>query len=199
MSLRAKWREQGLCGACGKHPARPDKTKCQKCADANVEAQKQRRLRNLKAGLCKTCGKPKDSENQKCSKCAKVSNATDRRNDRKRRLAVLTHYSNGTPHCKCCGETEIDFLAMDHIDGGGKKHFATKELSSTCGRSIYRWLVKHSYPSGFRVLCHNCNFAYGAYGSCPHQRIKQPNTSATDSHHTGESHESEKTRTRDNQ
>jgi len=25
------------------------------------------------------------------------------------------------------------------------------------------------YPTGFRVLCHNCNQAIGLYGYCPHK------------------------------
>ena len=27
---------------------------------------------------------------------------------------------------------------------------------------------KNNYPEGFQVLCSNCNFAKGKYGSCPH-------------------------------
>ena len=34
---------------------------------------------------------------------------------------------------------------------------------------IYRWLIKHKFPSGIQILCHNCNLAKGYYGSCPHQ------------------------------
>jgi hypothetical protein len=32
-----------------------------------------------------------------------------------------------------------------------------------------RWLRKNGFPKGFRVLCHNCNFAHGHYGYCPHK------------------------------
>src|ERR1035438_10077304 len=34
----------------------------------------------------------------------------------RRRLKILSHYSNGIPKCKCCGEKEIQFLTIDHID-----------------------------------------------------------------------------------
>jgi hypothetical protein len=30
-------------------------------------------------------------------------------------------------------------------------------------------LRQNSYPTGYRVLCHNCNFALGHYGYCPHK------------------------------
>src|SRR5690606_16305199 len=39
------------------------------------------------------------------------------------KLAALTHYSRGDhPECSCCGETNIQFLAIDHRGGGGNDH-----------------------------------------------------------------------------
>jgi ribosome-binding ATPase YchF (GTP1/OBG family) len=35
-------------------------------------------------------------------------------NIREKRLLVLKHYGN---RCSCCGETEIEFLAIDHVNG----------------------------------------------------------------------------------
>jgi hypothetical protein len=54
-------------------------------------------------------------------------------------------------------------LAIDHIKGGGSKH--RKEV-----RHLYSWLRREGFPSGFRILCHNCNLARGVYGYCPHER-----------------------------
>jgi hypothetical protein len=34
---------------------------------------------------------------------------------------------------------------------------------------LYHYLRKHNYPPGFRVLCHNCNMAFGHFGRCPHE------------------------------
>lgn len=66
--------------------------------------------------------------------------------------------------CDCCGEDDPAFLAIDHVNGGGKLH--RKSITS----NIYRWLNKNGYPKDgrFRLLCHNCNLAKGFYGSCPH-------------------------------
>ncbi len=80
----------------------------------------------------------------------------------KLRIAVLNAYSNNDPKCACCGEKEIAFLAIDHINGGGNKH-----VKSIKGK-FYNWLKKNNYPKGFQVLCHNCNMAKGFYGKCPH-------------------------------
>lgn len=65
--------------------------------------------------------------------------------------------------CSCCGETEIKFLSIDHIDGGGKEH--RKETSG----HVYEDLLKRRFPKGYQILCHNCNLAKGFYGRCPHQ------------------------------
>lgn len=83
------------------------------------------------------------------------------------RLEALTHYSSGKPSCECCGEIRIEFLALDHKDGGGNKH--RKEIKND-GNNIYRWVRRNGFPPIFRVLCHNCNSSYGHYGYCPHQK-----------------------------
>lgn len=95
-----------------------------------------------------------------CKECAKLYT---RRLRIKYRYEALKHYCGGEPICGCCGEKNIEFLTLDHINGGGKKHM--QEI----GYNIVRWLRKNKYPSGFRVLCMNCNFAIGHYGYCPHK------------------------------
>lgn len=70
--------------------------------------------------------------------------------------------------CACCGESEYEFLTIDHAQGGGRKERA--ELGILGAAGFARWLAKQGYPEGYRVLCHNCNSAYGYYGHCPHNR-----------------------------
>jgi hypothetical protein len=91
----------------------------------------------------------------------------------------LGHYSSGTMQCACCGQNRVPFLALDHIDGNGATH--REEIGG--GASFYRWLKQSRFPPGLQVLCHNCNLAKGAYGSCPHSR----NTPKADSDQVGES------------
>ena len=132
--------------------------------------------------LCPKCHTPKsikcfsksvwrrDGLNGWCKACMKIISvrylAAKREQSRQYRAAlrleVLTHYSGGTPKCACCGIVFLEFLALDHIYGGGTKQ--KKEV----GAHIYVWVKKHNYPAGFQVLCHNCNQALGAYGYCPH-------------------------------
>ena len=81
---------------------------------------------------------------------------------------ALSHYCDNDipPKCACCGETHIEFLTIDHIHGGGRKH--REEVGF--GKSFYRWLIKNNFPKGFQVLCYNCNCAKGHFGYCPHKR-----------------------------
>jgi hypothetical protein len=83
----------------------------------------------------------------------------------RRKIKVLEKYSNGNIECSCCRESVLEFLSIDHINGGGTSH--RKSLKSA---DIYAWLLKNDFPKGFRILCHNCNQAIGKYGICPHKR-----------------------------
>jgi hypothetical protein len=84
------------------------------------------------------------------------------------RLATLGHYSNQNYKCACCGQSERDFLVIDHIDGHGNQH--RKEIfgSPQAGYRFYDWLIKHGYPLGYQVLCYNCNASKGKHGKCVH-------------------------------
>lgn len=81
-------------------------------------------------------------------------------------------------HCACCGETELTFLTIDHIDGDGAEH--RREMAAErgsggtrwgqAGAPTYRWLRDHGFPTGFQVLCANCNCGkHWNGGICPHQ------------------------------
>lgn len=73
--------------------------------------------------------------------------------------------------CACCGETELGFLSLDHVGGGGRKH----RLVMTKGRGggtqvLLSDLRRRGWPKGFQVLCYNCNLASGFLRVCPHKR-----------------------------
>ena len=88
------------------------------------------------------------------------------RNRRLKRLC-FDHYG-GICQCPGCSEDRIEFLTIDHIDGGGNKH--RKEAGINSGTQLYQWLKNHDWPEGYRVLCYNCNNSYGHFGYCPHQQ-----------------------------
>lgn len=85
--------------------------------------------------------------------------------------------------CNCCGETHLAFLTLDHINDNGTQH--RKQISAEleaknpgkkfpyrliAGITMYKYLRDLGYPSGFQVLCSNCNHAKQNWpGGCPHQ------------------------------
>jgi hypothetical protein len=86
--------------------------------------------------------------------------------------AVFAHYSNNTFICACCGESEKDFLVIDHINGNGNQH--RREVLGTTnagGYRMHRWLVKTGFPPGFQVLCSNCNTSKGKHDECIHKKM----------------------------
>lgn len=87
------------------------------------------------------------------------------------RLRAETYEKYGGARCACCGETEMAFLTLDHVNGGGNRH--RKEIGgsgSGSGEKIYRWLRDQNYPPGFQVLCWNCNCGRSMNGGiCPHK------------------------------
>lgn len=89
--------------------------------------------------------------------------ASRRRTRDKLRSDVLGAYGG---MCACCGETQREFLAIDHINNDGAEHRRQENIKSA--QAMYTWLRRNNYPSGFQVLCHNCNCAKGYYGVCPH-------------------------------
>jgi len=65
----------------------------------------------------------------------------------------------------------MEFLAIDHINGGGNKNVKAGHERLGWNRLIdFR---KMGWPeelkNTYRILCHNCNHAQGSYGYCPHK------------------------------
>ena len=81
---------------------------------------------------------------------------------------VYEHYSKGKPKCNCCGEdASIDFLCIDHKAGRKDKK---GNVDTRRGSTMYAWLKRNNFPSGYQVLCWNCNATKFVYTTCPHQR-----------------------------
>lgn len=80
------------------------------------------------------------------------------------RAEMITNYGG---KCVCCGESEPEFLSIDHINGGGRAHI--KQLGNST--MLYAELKRLGFPKDkYRLLCMNCNFTFGKRGYCPHER-----------------------------
>lgn len=98
-----------------------------------------------------------------CMECVK---ARGRRTGQARRLRAkeraIAQYGG---FCACCGETELTFLTIDHVNNDGAEH--RREIGSG-GSTIYWWLSARDWPPGYQVLCMNCNLGRQLKGTCPH-------------------------------
>lgn len=67
--------------------------------------------------------------------------------------------------CACCGETEIAFLTIDHINGGGRQ-----ERLSLGNSGVLKKIRDAGFPNDlYRCLCMNCQFGFMHGRICPHQ------------------------------
>lgn len=77
----------------------------------------------------------------------------------KLKAEVLSNYCCAGLKCNNCEVSDLGILTIDHVNGNGADH--RREIfgnNRTCGYNFYRWLKRNSYPSGFQVLCYNCQF-----------------------------------------
>lgn len=130
-------------------------------------------MRNKKEVICLKCnGKfiAVRNDARTCKKCnyerikkwTKIPEVRNRRLERYKLLRKFVIDSYGGK-CNCCGENKVEFLAVDHINGGG--NMDRKENSI---EQILKRIIKLNFPTSYRVLCHNCNLSLGFYGYCPH-------------------------------
>lgn len=164
-TYRQRWLARGLCGNCGGHSVRPGKTTCSSCAESMRSYQRKRRAQRRADGKCSSCASPllKGTKAATCPPCIRHQRPSKQRSYA--RLKTETFAAYGTI-CACCGEGAEEFLAIDHIYGRDRKNRPEDRLS---GAVLYAYLRRRNYPQGkLRVLCHNCNFARGKYGYCPH-------------------------------
>ena len=159
-----------------------DRFSCATTADLFDETARRQR----KCGKCGTTKSIEDFPIEQgyrkytCTPCWRLRNSTKSRayyaNNREATLVrcrashvaafqkVLNHY--GT-ECACCGEVEPLFLTVDHMLNDGNKHRKEDPAGRT---NIYRWLIRNGFPSGFQILCINCNQGrHRNGGMCPHK------------------------------
>ena len=127
--------------------------------------------RHKELGLCINCPKPViEGSKLFCSyhrvKDRISSRAAEKKLAIKLKEELLKHYGN---KCNCCGETIIQFLTLEHVEGNGNIHRKKLFKYNVGGVHMYRWLKKNNFPPGYSVLCMNCNWAKRISKICPHE------------------------------
>lgn len=137
---------------------------CRRCATQLTDANWANCYRKLsrKQYICRECASADKKISRLRTREAHLARAVIKRKERK--LLVINTYGGC---CACCGETEIGFLTIDHINNDGKTH---RQEIGGAGHTMYSWLVKNKFPRGIvQVLCWNCNLGrFHNGGECPH-------------------------------
>lgn len=123
-------------------------------------------------GLCVSCPKPfAPGSRLFCEYHREKSRARGREKDKRLSRALkkecFEHYGSS---CSCCSETIFEFLTIEHIGGKGNVHRKNLFKHNVGGFHMYRWLKKNNYPSGYTILCMNCNWAQRLGSICPHKK-----------------------------
>ncbi|UOF80565.1 icea protein [Caudoviricetes sp.] len=83
----------------------------------------------------------------------------------RRKAEVFKHYG---AVCACCGEQQVLFLSVDHINNDGNSH-VTSTGKRINGVYLYSQIVSQGYPDTYQILCMNCNWGKRMNkGVCPH-------------------------------
>lgn len=157
MTTLAEARALGLCQQCRCKPPILGRSRCEGC----TKKQKDARARRAKNPKWRAKNAKRVLDWQKANPRRKLEKDARRRQRLKKE--VFDHYGR---KCSCCGEPCIQFLTIDHIEGGGTKH---RKVVGRSSADFHNWLIKNGFPTGFQVLCFNCNCAKGIYGKCPHE------------------------------
>lgn len=127
-----------------------------------AESNERRRKKCDREGICYACSKVNDRvPSRYCTSC----NTHNLELGRLYRLALKreTFEAYGGCRCVCCSESDIAFLTLDHYT------VVVADFEHRAGDKLWLELRRKKYPSGFRVLCFNCNIAsYNNGGTCPH-------------------------------
>lgn len=91
---------------------------------------------------------------------------------RRKKVEVIARYGGA---CVCCGESQVEFLTLDHIDGSGnedrRRMEPGKRSRPSGGVSFYNHLLRlEGRHPNIQLLCWNCNCTKHHYGKCPHER-----------------------------
>lgn len=82
------------------------------------------------------------------------------------KMECLLHYGGNPPKCACCGEANIGFLTLDHVNNDGVEHRRPRAAD------MQITLKKAGFPADppIQVLCYNCNCGReNNNGVCPHK------------------------------
>lgn len=140
------WREQRKPGG--------RKSRCKPCArkgnKASYDRNPQSRIASTSAWKAKKPSHVKEYMKERC---------------RRIRATLIAGYGG---KCTCCGEATIEFLTLEHLNGGGRAHRGTRG-----SLTVFNEVIRDGFPKEYTILCMNCNFAKRFGKQCPHALARE--------------------------
>lgn len=120
------------------------------------------------SNTCRKCYSQRTSERYMIPGVKEAHNLRQRESNQRLKKDVMDHYGG---KCSCCGESDVRFLTIDHLEGSGRKDREMIKKGMVSGGSYYyRWIRDTGYPDHLQVLCFNCNSGKMVNGGvCPHK------------------------------
>lgn len=134
---------------------------CKQCSNKWHNKKRAERWAN---GLCGYCGtRPLQSYGKRCKECAVSGNLGTKILYALRKQQAVEAYGG---KCVCCGESNIGFLTLDHINNDG---YVYKKLNG--GAPLVVWARNNNYPNVLQLMCYNCNMGRDKAPNkvCPHK------------------------------
>lgn len=123
---------------------------CNTYQDLEKHFYKDKTRKYGRAGICKTCTSTKRNKHRYQAKVRGDNRESRKRSSKKYRDLVLKVLG---AVCICCGDDFAEYLEIDHINGGGKKH--REQLKGSQG--VYRELLRDPRSADVQILCANCH------------------------------------------
>lgn len=164
-----KFADNPMCELCKTRQRLKQHNRCEICDPLCRDCGERNRMkRNYTCGPCKNERLKNRYANDLEYKMASNSRmyAWKSKNLKELRAAVNEMYGG---KCACCGEDELLFLAVDHVnnDGAAERKASNRNFSTT---TFLRDLIRFGEPqSKYQLLCMNCNWGKYRNGICPHQ------------------------------
>lgn len=81
---------------------------------------------------------------------------------------VFDAYGN---RCACCGESNLKFLTLDHVQNQGATHRRSLKQGTYY---VFKSVIEAGFPKDlYRLLCWNCNCGRAMNGGvCPHEESR---------------------------
>lgn len=149
--LYATRKAAGLCPTCGINSQQEHTIVCVDCEAKNRARQAQKEI----TGQCFRCSNPVLSGHKACEEHLELGRQEKAVSWQTMKSEI--HEAYGGAVCVGCGKTDRRCLQVDHINNDGGQH--RRRLAEEDPQlKFYHWLKRENFPSGFQILCANCNW-----------------------------------------